>query len=146
MKPTPRSLLIGAVAVAAVLAAGAFIVGRAPSSMCGNRVLSRVPSPDDQLQAVVFERDCGATTDFSTQVALLRRGAPLPNEGGNVLVVDTDHGKAPSGPGGGPVVTVRWVASDSLEIGFHRRARIFRQANAMGAVRIVYSLFGEDGA
>src|SRR2546425_106213 len=112
--------------------------------MCGNRVLSLVPSPDDHLQAVVFERDCGATSDFSTQVALLRRGAPLPNEGGNVLVVDTDHGQAPSGPGGGPVVTVRWVSGDSLEIGFHRRARIFRRADAVGTVRIVYALFGAD--
>ena len=146
MKPTPRFLLVGAGALVALVAARAFIVSGAFSDVCGNRVLSVVPSPDDQLQAVIFERDCGATTDFSTQVTLLRRGAPPPSEVGNMLIVDADHGRAPTRPGGGPVVTVRWVRPDSLEIRFHRRARVFRQAELVGAVKIGYSLFGEDGA
>ena len=53
-----------------------------------------------------------------------------------MLIVDADHGRAPTRPGGGPVVTVRWVRPDSLEIRFHRRARVFRQAELVGAVKI----------
>ena len=129
-----------------LLIPAAFHIGCASSVTCANRVLSVVPSPNNELQAVVFERDCGATTDFSTQVSVLRRDAPLPNDGGNVLVVDTNHGSAPSGPGGGPEVTVRWVAGDSLTIQFHSRVRIFHQVSVVGTVQVVYSRIGDDGA
>ena len=100
-----------------------------------------MPSPDGKLQAVVFERDCGATTDFSTQVSLLQRGATLPDNPGSVLVLDRDHGRAPSGPGGGPTVVVRWLADDSLAISFDRRARLFQHTDSLGGVRIAYSRF-----
>jgi len=34
---------------------------------CGNDVLTDLPSPDGKYKVVVFQRDCGATTGFSTQ-------------------------------------------------------------------------------
>jgi hypothetical protein len=38
---------------------------------CGNAVLQDLPSPEGRRHAVVFTRDCGATTAFSTQVSVL---------------------------------------------------------------------------
>jgi hypothetical protein len=51
----------------------------------------------------VFTRDCGATTDYSTQVTLVRAGATVPNKPGSVLVAahSTD-------------VRVAWIGPDTL--------------------------------
>ena len=37
---------------------------------CGNDLVKEVPSPNGKMKAVVFQRDCGATTGFSTQISL----------------------------------------------------------------------------
>ena len=94
------------------------------SSDCGNQILQDVASPDGRRHAVVFNVDCGATTGFSTRVSLLTKGRTVDN-GGNVFVVDSDHGNAPAGPGGGPSVTVRWLDKRTLEVRYDGRARIF---------------------
>ena len=97
------------------------------SAGCGNEQLNEVPSPDRTRRAVVFQRECGATAPFSTQVSILPAGATLPDSSGNVFVADTDHGRAEAGPGGGPGVSVRWIAGDTLEVRYDPRARIFVQ-------------------
>src|SRR5437016_6247727 len=71
---------------------------------CENRVLAEVPSPDGRHRVVVFERSCGATTAFSTQVSVLPAEGALGGGTGNVLIADTDRGQAPVGPGRGPDV------------------------------------------
>ena len=39
------------------------------------------------LKGVVFERSCGATTGFSTQISILPVTQKLENEGGNIFIV-----------------------------------------------------------
>jgi hypothetical protein len=53
---------------------------------CVNTIQGRLASPDGRHQLVVFERDCGATTDYSTQVSVLGAGEALPDEPGNVYI------------------------------------------------------------
>ncbi|HEX8473905.1 MAG TPA: hypothetical protein VF666_07715 [Pyrinomonadaceae bacterium] len=74
------------------------------SDGCGNELLGEAQAPGGKWKAVVFQRDCGATTSYSTQISILRIDEWLVNEGGNVFVVDTNHGQAPGGRGGDPVV------------------------------------------
>ena len=93
---------------------------------CGTKVIEDLPSPDHRRHAVIFDRDCGATTGFSTQVSVLPRTRSV-NDGGNVFIADTDHGKIPSGRGGGPAVEVTWLDSRTLQIRFRAGARIFKQ-------------------
>src|SRR5258706_10704726 len=84
--------------LAAVVALGILaylMVGRFDKPMCGVSVLRRVPSPDGRLEAVVFERDCGASTDFGTNLSLVKTGSTITNHVGNLLVADNDHGRAP---------------------------------------------------
>lgn len=78
--------------------------------LCGNTLLAETPSPEGNLRAVVFERNCGATTSFSTQVSVIESGSTLPNEGGNVFIATTGHGKAPSDQGWGPDVQILGLA------------------------------------
>jgi predicted small secreted protein len=106
---------------------------------CGNEILRVHYSPTKQLKAVIFERDCGATTGFSTQISIMAANGDLPNEGGNVFVADTDHGKSPSGPGGGPPVEVEWKGESSLNIIYDNRARVFLRKDSQNGVTISYS-------
>jgi hypothetical protein len=109
--------------------------------MCANEVLNTIPSPDEALKVVVFQRDCGATTGFSTQVSLLRKNDRLPNSPGNLLVADTDRGNAPSGPGGGPEARITWANSRALMVSYHRKARIFRANTDVLGVSVSYATF-----
>lgn len=54
--------------------------------MCGNDAYAEVHSPDHRYKAIIFQRDCGATTDFSTQISILKMDAELKNKSGNVFV------------------------------------------------------------
>ncbi|MEJ6473976.1 hypothetical protein [Pseudoalteromonas piscicida] len=53
--------------------------------MCGNYFHSESFSPNGELKAVIFQRDCGATTGFSTQISILDVDDKLENEMGNVF-------------------------------------------------------------
>jgi len=55
--------------------------------MCANDIFSEVVSPNQSLKAVTFQRDCGATTGYSTQISIIKNSASLPNDGGNVLII-----------------------------------------------------------
>jgi hypothetical protein len=107
----------------AALAASAF---PDREGVCGNRVLAEYPSPAGTMKLTVFVRDCGATTGFSTHISLIRSQHPLPAEGGNVFVADTEHGAAPPAPGGGPRVDVQWLSDERAVIRHHPAARVFK--------------------
>lgn len=46
-----------------------------------------IPSPDGEHVALVFHRDCGATTDFNTQVGLRDHERDFDPEVGRVVTV-----------------------------------------------------------
>ncbi len=73
-------------------------------SMCENEIVHQETSIDGRKKAVVFERNCGATTSYSTHVRLLRADTALPDESGNVFVAYVD----PS------LVHLSWTGAESL--------------------------------
>jgi hypothetical protein len=55
--------------------------------LCENDVSQRIVSPSGQRTALVFARDCGATTGFNTHLSLLSGDEKLPSDvGGNAFV------------------------------------------------------------
>jgi len=124
---------------------GAAIAGRNLAGDCENEILTELPSPDGRLIAVVFERDCGATTDFSTQVSVLPKASRLPDQGGNVFVADTNHGAVPPGPGGGPEVEVIWSDRATLMIRHRSEARVFKSERRVKGVTVVYGELSSAG-
>lgn len=106
--------------------------------MCENRVLGVATSPDGARDAVRFERNCGATTGFSTQVSVLLHGE-RPTKSGNVFVADGDHGKAASAPWGGPWAELRWLGKHDLLVSYDGDARVFRQEREWSGARIRYA-------
>ena len=108
---------------------------------CGNNVLSELPSPDASRRAVLFVRNCGATTRFSTQLALISSGRSLPNEGGNVLVAETGYEPTGVDDSGRPAVAVQWVSADELRVTYAEGIRVFRKELELAGVGISYVTF-----
>jgi hypothetical protein len=137
-----------AAAIAALVAVPVlFLALVLPSAddLCGNSLLSETVAPGGQLKAVVLERNCGATTDFSTQVSLIEPNTTLPSRGGNVFGATTDRGRSPSGPGGGPDVKAIWVGPTSLRIEHHPMARVLAWSPLVNGVHIQYAILRSDG-
>ncbi len=127
----------GITAGVAVLAFGAiYSVFASLPDLCSNEKLSEALSPSGRWKAVVFARDCGATTDFSTHVAVLKREENLSSSSESAFSADTNHGAASSGPGGGPAVTAYWISESDLVLRHSAMARVHKAVEAAGPVRI----------
>ena len=101
---------------------------------CENTIVSRSSNPSATKQAVLFERSCGATTGFSTQISIMPIGED-PQEGGNVFVAD--GGTAATG-WGGPRAEVRWLSSHDLHVRYDEDARVFKAAPRADDTQIQY--------
>jgi hypothetical protein len=86
---------------------------------------------------VLFHRDCGATTAFSSQVSVTRAGAVV-SGGGNLFVADTDHGNARASAWGGPWVELRWLSPQRLLIRYDKAARVFKREASTAGVAVTY--------
>lgn len=106
--------------------------------LCGNTLVDEVISPDGARKVVVFQRSCGATTDDTTQVSILPADSPLPDDIGNLVTADTDHGRAPPGPAGGPRLLVVWRGGSNLTVFHHPNARLFGAPSNLGSISIEY--------
>jgi hypothetical protein len=120
-----RIVLLGAIVTAFALTVGtiAFLF----FDPCANSAFEEFRSPAGRWKVVVFERDCGATTGFSTQASLLPLDAPLPKEAGNILSIDDDHGKIPTNSKGKIDVTVRFDDGSAVTLVYPAAARVFSQ-------------------
>lgn len=121
---------------------GALALCAGCSDGCANTVAFRVPAPDGRHDAVLFGRDCGATTGFSTQVSVLDPGT-LPPGAGNAFIADDGSGAAPTGDWGGPWAELRWLGSDRLLVRHAAGARLFTQGGTVSGVRIVIEAAGD---
>jgi hypothetical protein len=71
-----------------VVLAGLLMRGWLYFGGCNDAILQQKQSPDKSYHVTVFERDCGATTDFSTIVNIQRPHKRFdPKRGSNVLVI-----------------------------------------------------------
>jgi hypothetical protein len=134
-------LIVGALVIgAAVIFLGpALVLTLASPDMCGNEVVAEYVSPDRAKKIVVFQRDCGATTGFSTQASLVNASEKAPTEGGNLFVADTDHGAAPAAAWGGPALAVRWLDPKLVILEHHARARVFKAEKLINGVAVRYT-------
>ena len=122
--------------IIAVAGAGTACVSLAGD--CSNQIRREIASPNGKMKAVVFQRDCGATVGFNTQVSVLPSGSNLPNDGGNAFVADGGQGTAPSAP----LVAVSWTNETELLVTYDRQARVFHNEPSVGNIRVRYEILG----
>lgn len=99
---------------------------------CENKILERISAPKDPWEAVVFERDCGATTSTSIQVSILPLGWHLPNNGGNVFIAD----RIPESTNA--QVHVDWLSNRHMEVTYPAGSRVFKSEAQVKHVRVTY--------
>jgi hypothetical protein len=93
---------------------------------CGNEVVASVASPSGALRAVVFTRDCGATTGLSTQLSIVPAGDAAPTGAGNALILGDEVPLA-----------VQWRSDTELVVKGAGSAQAFRREAAVAGVRIL---------
>lgn len=113
------------------------LLGITACEPCGDAIARTVDSPDGERQAVVFGRDCRATTGFNTQVSVVRRGE-WPTQAGNALIIDDTTGRLPAELAKGPRVEARWLGPRELELRYDPWARLFKQDTLVAGVRVRY--------
>jgi hypothetical protein len=117
---------------------GALVAPKLLRGACKNSIIEEISSPDKKNKIVIFTRDCGATTGHSTQVSLIAAGQKLQNTAGNLFIADTDHGKAPSGSTGGPIINASWESNDKILIEYHEQIRVFKAEEEASKIKIKY--------
>lgn len=105
--------------------------------MCGNRIVSTEMSPDRAMKAVLFERDCGATTGFSSQVSVLRAEEELPNAGGNAFAANESRGGEATA-WGGPFVALHWADAHKLVVKYDSGADVRFKADRVDDIDLVW--------
>ncbi|MCE2570046.1 DUF5412 family protein [Motilimonas eburnea] len=99
------TLAFMAVGIPAILAIMFIVI---TSDLCGNEKYAEVLSPNKEYKAVIFQRDCGATTGFSTHISLLDVNKELGNEAGNIFVIE--------GLANQVAPNIRWISDFQLNI------------------------------
>lgn len=104
--------------------------------MCANDVIDEAISPDGAHRAVLFERDCSATTGFSTQVSILEPRDVLEGSG-NVFVAD-DVGTDTKAEWGGPWAEVEWTDDENVVVRYDAKARVFEMDDSASGVSVTF--------
>ena len=109
-------------------------VGACSNPLCTNEVMKTLSSPGGEHKAILFMRECGATTDFTTQVSV---DPGLFETFGNVFVADGYNGGT-RGPWGGPWADLEWVGPNQRLITYDQQARIFDRNGRVNGVSVAY--------
>ena len=108
------------------------------SDFCTNEVVRSAPSPDGRQLAILFLRDCGATTALSSQISILPRGEAVSGSSGNLFVSVPDQGTAWIEPPARGPVDFGWVSAKHLQIRHARGMNIFKRREWVDSVRVSY--------
>jgi hypothetical protein len=123
--------VLGTIFLILVLVIGGceFFLSSLFNGMCGNEIFQEVYSPDNEYKAIVFQRDCGATTGFSTQISILKASAKLPDKPGNIFTMD--------GHPDWTEVKINWETNRLVSISYSEDYEVF---NKNDTIRILFTI------
>jgi hypothetical protein len=101
---------------------------------CVNREIDRHLSTDSAREAVVYVRECGATTAPALNVSVLHRGSSLPDEAGNVLVLNDPAAMAAKR---GDVV-VTWKTARELHLLYDQGRGVSRALTSYDGTTVIH--------
>lgn len=107
-----------------MLAAANFLSTTLGSGLCGNKIEQEIRSPNGELKAVIFSRDCGAGINFSSNVSVLNASDSVPDTTGNVLVQEKS---APQ---------VSWETNNNLLIRYESKVPIQSKQDSVWVMRL----------
>ncbi len=101
--------------------------------MCANEIVSEKISLDLKYKAIVFIRDCGATTNYSLQVSILPKQDSLENSTGNILILDESYIDFENHK---TTLEYDWKKDNSLSIQIDPKTKIYYQVDQYKDIRI----------
>jgi hypothetical protein len=119
-------VLVGAAVVAAILLRDADEFSTALG--CKPAVHEQSLSPDGAMIAVLFEMECGATTGFNTQVAILPTNEASSLEQRSAFLV----------LGGREQISLQWLNRQELVVGMRKGVNVFMQGQPDYGVTVRY--------
>ncbi len=96
---------------------------------CEETVRSSTPSLDGKMLAVVFERECGATVPFNTQVSLAPTNQPFSSKKSPpFLVISGQHH-----------LMTKWVGEKVIAVSVPMAVTIFKNEPSIGDIVVQYN-------
>ena len=87
---------------------------------------------------ILFQRDCGATTDFSTQISIISDHEDLSNDGGNIFVTEGHPNEND--------IEIKWLSPTKLAIrNILPKNEIYKKELKFNNIQIIYSN-GQNGS
>jgi len=108
------------------------------SDMCGTQLAESKLSPNGKLKILIFSVNCGAISDFSTQISIVESDYQLQNnDAGNIFSADSDHGIARMN---GEIIELntKWINNNLIEIEYPKNTRIFKNEEDENGIQIRY--------
>lgn len=130
MKRFLKVCLVTSIVLLIFAAAGLHGLNKLLSGMCANEIQQVVVSPDAASKVVLFQRDCGATTGFSTQLSLLEIDENLDNKGGNLLVIEGQPDEH--------AIEIDWVSPSRLRLHNVPALHTYKKESSVNGVSVVY--------
>ena len=110
------------------------------SDLCGNEIIETKISPNSTHKIIIFQRNCGATTDFSTQISVLEMDENIENKSGNIFSADSDHGKAELTANGIINTKIKWINEKTVLIEYDKNVRVFQNEESINNINIRYKI------
>lgn len=134
MRPSLRKVLkITGVVFAVAVCASGLVLYRCYASLdealkCAVTVKREIPSQHLQRVVVVFEKDCGATTPFNTQVSIAPKDSQFSSDDfPPVLSIKGQHELA-----------IRWLDDETVQIEIPKGVQIYRQEKQANGITVLY--------
>jgi len=110
-----------------VIILGLVITYVAPD-MCANEIYNEITSPDTNNKIVLFERNCGATTGFSSQISIIKNNENLKNDTGNIYIAK-----------GKPLnFHIKWTSNADVYISTNS-TQIYKQETTLNNINVHYN-------
>lgn len=103
---------------------------------CKEQIVSEIPSPDGRFKAVLFVRDCGATTRASTHVNVVRGSASGPGPASAQVLAGYEF------PWQGPrhKIGAEWTGNRALNVYYASDVELTHLNNQVGNVHVRFEL------
>jgi hypothetical protein len=120
-----KTIVMTLIIIFFVFLAGKFLLDFLIGGMCGNEIKQKIPSPNGEIVAYVFERDCGATTGLSPQLSILDKDDDFPNESGNTFRSDKDF-------------SIEWTDVKNLKVIYDKSSNTYEMDKKVKGITIEY--------
>jgi hypothetical protein len=120
-----KAFLITIITIIILFMAGRYLLNFLFEDLCGNDIKQKIPSPNGENIAYIFNRSCGATTGFSPQLSILYKGDELENESGNSFRSEKDF-------------SIEWLNEKNLKVIYDISSETYEMKKKVNGITIEY--------